>query len=329
MKKALITGILGQDGSYLTELLFECGYDVHGIVRLPLSLHAKKIQNHLDAKGFRPTLHSCRLSDPEEITTLIQHLQPDECYHLAVTHFPSQARENAGWLQDIGVYSDNVQSGLHILGAFANVCADAHVVVAGSCLMFSSVEQTPQNEMTTFASHSLYGLSKISVAELGKYFYTECGLRVSTAILYNHESPRRQGDFVTKKITRNFKKIIDGEIDGFGLHNLYSIKDWGYAKDYANGMRLMGKQDMPQDLILATGQAHTVEDFIAVAAKCAGITDWRSRIQVQCSSPPMNMPVALIGDSSLAMRDLGWQHSLDFEELVALMMDSEMAGSLD
>lgn len=329
MKKALITGIFGQDGSYLAELLSLSGYEVHGIVRVPLSSHAEMIRVYLEAKGIRPTLHKCRLSNLSETMELIKRLQPDECYHLAATHFSSQARAKSDRLQNVAVYNDNTGAALHLLSAFAEASPHTSIVLAGSCLMFSDSDQSPQNEMTPFASSSLYGLSKIAMTQLGAYFRSECGLHVSTAILYNHESPRRQKDFVTKKIVSNLKRIKEGVIAKFELNNLHSVKDWGYAKDYAAGMRLMARFDMPTDFVLATGVGHTVEDLVYIAAERIGISDWRSVVKVSTPTLPIHPFIPLIGDPSLAVRCLEWEHSMTFENLIDLMVEAEINGSLD
>ena len=329
MKKALITGIFGQDGSYLAEILTEQGYQVHGIARTHLSDHAQKISAHLKTKGIKPIIHECDLLNQEQIGTLVKMLQPEECYHLAATHYSSQAHRGQNVNAMTKIYTDNVLSVLHLLNVFTEISPNTRLILAGSCAMFSATHETPHNETTHFATDSLYGLSKVSIAELADHFRKMWGLHVSVAILYNHESPRRPEDFVTKKIVHNLKRMSCGEINGFELDNLYSVKDWGYAKDYANGIHLMGLQTQPQNFILATGIGHSIETFLSSAAELIGVSNWREKIQVRQAEMPNPKPIPLIGDPAKAVEKLGWHHTLSFNALVALLVKSEFDGVLD
>lgn len=329
MKKALITGIFGQDGSYLTEILMDHGYEVHGIARTPLSVHAVSSRAHLHSKGITPKIHNCDLQDMESVMALVKSCQPEECYHLAARHYSAEINAEVGQKVDSAVYADNVLSSLNLLTAFVKASPHSRIVIAGSCAMYAAATMSPQRESMSFASNSLYGLSKIAGAQLADYYRKECGLRVSVAILYNHESPRRKKDFVTKKITHGLNCILHGKSDRLEIHNLYSIKDWGYAKDYANGMRLMCAQDEPRDFILATGKGHSVGDFLINAATAYGISDWQKHVYVRNTKLPVSLPMPLIGDPSEAYKVLGWKHSVSFRELIELMVDSERSGSLD
>ena len=221
MKRALITGVFGQDGSYLSELLSEDGYEVHGIARTPLSEHAKAVLAHLHAKGVRPVLHECDLSDEVRVSAVIETVRPDECYHLAAAHYPSEVSAAVGRLAESAGYVWNVTSAVNVLTACAHASPETRIVLAGSCLVWAATTETPQRETMPFVPASLYGFAKASVAKLARYFREDCGLPVSVAILYNHESPRRRNEFVSKKIVRSLTAARRGESAGFEIDNVY------------------------------------------------------------------------------------------------------------
>lgn len=328
MKKALVTGIFGQDGSYLAEILTERGYEVHGIARTPLGDHARRVRDHLSSKGIAPIVHECDLYDGERVAALVRRLQVDECYHTAARHRSSEASLRAGDQSDSAMYVPNVLSALNLLAAFATASPYTRIVLAGSCHMYAGATTSPQRETSPFAARSMYGLAKVAVADLTRYYRQECGLCASVAILYNHESPRRTHDFVTKKIVHGLDRIRRGTPGELELDNLYAVKDWGFAKDYAQGMTLMCAQEAQRDFILASGQGRTVGEFVATAAELAGISDWSERVQVRNTTVPACAPVPLVGDASAAYEVLGWRHSISFIELVGHMVECEERGSL-
>ncbi|MCR4340408.1 MAG: GDP-mannose 4,6-dehydratase [Gemmatimonadaceae bacterium] len=328
MKKILLTGIFGQDGSYLAEILTSLGHQVNGVARMPLRAHAARLCEHLGSKGVTPILHECDLNDDESVTALLRHLQPDECYHLAALHRSSEASRQGGEQSESAMYLPNVVSGLNVLEAAATASPHTRIVLAGSCHMYSGAVVSPQFEGLPFAPRSMYGLAKVAVADLARYYREERGLHASVAILYNHESPRRTDDFVTKKIVRGLDRMRRGESAPLELDNLHAVKDWGFARDYAEAMTLMGAQSAPRDLILATGKGRTVGEFVETAAGLAGISDWQERVRVRNPGMPARPPVRLVGDPAAAYGVLGWRHSVSFAELIAHMLECEAQGSL-
>lgn len=327
-KKALITGVYGQDGSYLAEILAGKGYEVHGVEKEPLSENAAKIKAHLVAKRVFVNLHKCDLNKSEDVNSLLKEMKPDECYHLAATHYSSSTNENERDRVSSILYKNNVISALNIIHAIKTFSKTTRLVLAGSCLMFDDVPQSPQNELMPFATTSIYGLSKIAASNLASLYRKAYNLHLSTAILYNHESPRRLDSFVTKKIAQNVVKIQKGEIKTFTLANLDSCKDWGYARDYAFGMWLMAQQKNPDDYILSTGKGHTVEEFVDQAFKTAGICDWKKHVKLD-EGISVRTGAKLIGCSDKACKKLSWGHSMSFSKLVKLMVEAELAHSLD
>ncbi len=328
MKRALITGVFGQDGSYLTELLFQMGYEVHGIAREPLSRNSARIQQYLAKKGIEPIIHVCDLNSYPSVRYLMKVLEPSECYHLAAAHYSSQLPEGNAVEVNRDLYQNNVVSALNTLYAIHEVSPDTKMVLAGSCLMYDATDQSPQNETIPYASNSIYGLSKIAGDGLLKFFRESFHLHLSTAVLYNHESPRRPEHFVSKKIVTHMVGIASGRIGIFEIDNLNSVRDWGYAKDYVYGMWLMCQRDRPKDYILATGEGHSVGDFLARTAEVLEIKDWRDHVRAT-ERIRKSVRVPLVGDPTLARTDLNWERSIDFEELVELMVDNELRGGLD
>ncbi len=328
MKRILITGVFGQDGSYLAEILAEQGHEVHGVARTPLNERAAQVRNHLRSKGVTPILHECDLYNAESVTELFRRLQVDECYHVAAVHRSSEPSLRAGDQSDSSMYVPNVLSGLNILAAASTMSPHTRIVLAGSCHMYVGATTTPQREALPFAPRSMYGLAKVAVTELTRYYRQVCGLHASVAILYNHESPRRTGDFVTKKIVHWLNRMQRGESERLELDNLYAVRDWGFARDYAHGMTLMCAQNAPRDLILATGKGRTVGEFVATAAELAGISDWPEQVHVRNPNMPISASAPLVGDPSAAYEVLGWRHSVSFAELIAHMLECEARGSL-
>ncbi len=319
MKKALITGVFGQDGSFLAEILAEKGYDILGIVRSPLSENALRIKEELQSKNvFVPTL-DVSLENYDEVRKLIKSYRPDEIYHLAATHFSA---EDADSNSESEGFVENIRNTANILDICYNYLKDVHVVTAGSCLMFDATQTSEQTEKTIFASKSYYGIAKITENMLVKMFRDK-GLYACTAILYNHESHRRSDRFVTRKIVKNMVAISKGERDGFTLGSLETLKDWGYARDYAYGMYLMANQNQPSDYILSTGHLHSIEEFVAKCAMQLGIKDWKKHINIDEGIITRKNGVTLKGDSSLARTSMKWNHTLDFEGIIQEMIEYE------
>ena len=321
-KTALITGIFGQDGSYLAELLTSKGYSVYGIVRPGLSANSLKIKQYLRKNNIKPCEIIVNLENYEELKTILFKIAPDEIYHLAATHQSSQDGMNENIL-----YIQNICAASNILAAGRECPKNVKILLAGSCLMFDNSKTRKQNEKTSFNSNSLYGLGKIAENKLARYYRSK-GLFVCNAILYNHESSRRADNFVTKKIVKNMVDLKKGKIKNFPLGNLDAQKDWGYAKDYAHAMWLMMQEKTPEDYILATGTLHSVADFINICAQILEIEDWQRHIRLDKNIIARKIKATLTGNSEKARQKLGWKHSLNLKELVKLMISNEMNNDL-
>lgn len=326
-KRALITGIFGQDGSYLTELLLAKGYEVHGIEKQPLGQNATRIQQYLNDRNVTVILHECDLNSFADVEVLFESIKPCECYHLSATHYSSEISNLEKNRVDRSLYQNNVLSTLNLVYAIRNMSPETKFILAGSCLMYDGVSQFPQNETTLFKSESIYGLSKIASSNLTSYIREANNLHLSVAILYNHESPRRPQDFVTKKIVSNLLKCKKGEITHFNLGDLSIVRDWGYAKDYVYGMWLMCQQNKPKDYILATGHGHTVKEFLECAAGILDV-DWRRYVDIEAGLINKPTKTTLIGDPTLAIAELKWTHSISFNELINIMVQNEVSGEL-
>jgi GDPmannose 4,6-dehydratase len=322
-KVSLITGIFGQDGSYLAELLLSKGYDVYGVVHPNLSPNSLKIKQYLHIKNVKPNELVVNLESYNNIKAVLLKIKPDEIYHLAATHQSSQ-----GDVAENILYNKNICITSNILATCEECLKNVKILLAGSCLMFDNSRTKKQNETTPFNSNSLYGLEKIAENKLAEY-YRNKGLFVCNAILYNHESSRRPDDFVTKKIVKNMVALKKGDVKSFSLGNLYSQVDWGYAKDYVQAMYLMMQAKEPEDYILSTGTLHSIADFCNICAKILEINDWKHHIILDRNLLSREIKTTLAGDSEKTRQKLGWEHSLNFEELVKLMVNNEINNKLD
>lgn len=327
-KKALITGIYGQDGSYMAEILSKKGYLVYGIIQNKLSANAEIIRTYLKKSEVSHEVQTIDLCSYNDVKRVFMEIKPDEVYHLAAYHVSSQSNVNSQSLNERNLFEKNVTATLNILNICYEYLPDTRIVTAGSCLMFDSSNTSIQNEKTSFSSSSLYGLAKITEASLVKY-YRDKGCHYSTAILYNHESSRRKDDFVTKKIIKNLVAIKNQEIEKFSLGNIDINKDWGYARDYAYGMFLMISQSEPGDYILASGISHTIREFIEIASKKLAIKDWEKHILIDTTMLTRKFNTELLGDPSLANSKLNWKNTLKLEELIELMIQNELHKSLE
>jgi len=321
MKKALITGITGQDGSYLAELLLSKGYEVHGIIRRSSSFNTGRI-DHLyqdpHINGIRLFLHYGDIADSTNLIKLLYRIQPEEIYHLA-------AQSHVRVSFDIPEYTGDV-TGLgtvRILEAVRETGLKAKFYQASSSEMYGKVQEIPQRETTPFYPRSPYGAAKVYAYWLTVNYRESYGMFACNGILFNHESPRRGGTFVTRKITQAVARIKAGLQDKLYLGNLDAKRDWGYAKEYVDAIWLMLQQEQPDDYIIATEETHSVCDFLQEAFSYVGL-DWRDYVE---TDPKYYRPAEvdlLVGDASKAKRMLGWEARTTFEDLVRLMVDADI-----
>jgi GDPmannose 4,6-dehydratase len=315
-RTALVTGLTGQDGSYLAELLLAHGYRVCGLVRPDRPHGARTLPPALQG---RVELHRADLLDGPALAEVVRLVRPDEVYNLAaVTFVPASVRE------PLAVYEFNVLSAARLLDAVRSECPEARYFQAGSSEMFGNAAASPQNEDTPFRPRSPYGAAKVAVHHLAAAYRAGFGLFACTGILFNHESPRRGPEFVTRKITRGAARVRLGLDTELRLGSLDARRDWGFAGDYVRAMWLMLQQDRPDDYVIGTGVAHTVEEFVALAFARVGL-DWRQHVVIdpQFVRPPEAVP--LIADASRARERLGWRPELPFADLVHQMVDADLA----
>ena len=313
-KKALITGITGQDGSYLAELLLEKGYAVHGLVRRSSSFNTWRIDHVRD----RLVLHYGDLVDQNSLARALEALQPDEVYNLA-------AQSHVRVSFDMPEYTTDVTAigVLRVLDAVRDLGLHTRVYQAGSSEMFGLVQETPQTEKTPFHPRSPYAVSKVYGHWMAVNYRESYAMHVSNGILFNHESPRRGENFVTRKITMGVAAIKQGRERELRLGNLEPKRDWGYAKDYVDAMWRILQQEKPGDYVVATGETHSVREFCEEAFGCVGL-DWKDFVKVDAKYfRPAEVDV-LLGDASKAHRELGWKPNVTFKELVKLMVEADL-----
>ncbi|HKO45920.1 MAG TPA: GDP-mannose 4,6-dehydratase [Pyrinomonadaceae bacterium] len=322
MKKALITGITGQDGSYLAELLLEKGYEVHGIIRRASTFNTGRI-DHLykdpHINDVRLFLHYGDIADSTNLIKLLYRIKPEEVYHLA-------AQSHVRVSFDIPEYTGDVTalSTIRLLEAIHETGVDSRFYQASSSEMFGKVLEVPQRETTPFYPRSPYGAAKVYAYWATVNYRESYDLFACNGILFNHESPRRGETFVTRKITRAVARIKAGLQSKLYLGNLDAQRDWGYAKEYVEAMWLMLQQDKPEDYVIATGQTHSVRDFLTEAFSYAGL-DWQKYVELDEKYLRPAEVDLLVGDASKAREVLGWQPSTTFKELVRLMVDADLA----
>ena len=320
-KKALITGITGQDGSYLAELLLEKGYEVHGIVRRVSTFNTERI-DHLYQNpvinGVRLFRHYGDLSDSTSLIQILYRIQPDEVYHLA-------AQSHVRVSFDVPEYTGDV-TGLgttRILEAIRETGLKSKFYQASSSEMFGKVQAVPQNEDTPFWPRSPYGAAKVYAYWMTVNYREAYGMFACNGILFNHESPRRGETFVTRKITRSVARIKAGLDDKITLGNLDARRDWGYAKEYVDAMWRMLQQETPEDFVIATGETHSVREFLEEAFGHVGM-DWEKYVQMDKRYERPAEVDLLIGDPAKAREKLGWVPKVTFKELVSLMVDADI-----
>lgn len=338
MRKALITGITGQDGSYLAELLLEKGYEVHGIIRRSSSFNTGRI-NHLyqdpHIHGVKLFLHYGDLADSSNISRLIDKIKPDEIYNLG-------AQSHVRVSFDVPEYTGDVVGlgTLRILDAIKESGLKTKFYQASSSELFGLVQETPQKETTPFHPRSPYAIAKLYAYWITVNYRESYGIYACNGILFNHESPRRGETFVTKKITRGLARIVTGKDDCLYLGNLDAKRDWGYAKDYVEGMWKILQQKTPEDFVLATGETHSVREFIEECAKLLKIDlHWKGKGLKEVGIDKNNKKTIiridkkyfrpaevdlLLGDPTKARKKLDWKPKTTFKQLVKIMLDEDL-----
>ena len=317
MKKAFITGITGQDGSYLAEFLLKKGYKVFGLTRRTSTQNFARIKHIVHDPNLK--LISGDLIDQHSLTFALNDVKPDEIYNLGAQSFVQASWEQpvlTGEFTGIGV--------TRVLEAMRLVCPNAKFYQASSSEMFGKVRQTPQTEDTPFYPRSPYGVAKVYGHWITVNYRESYDMFAVSGILFNHESPRRGLEFVTRKIANAVARVKLGKQTHVELGNLDSKRDWGYAKDYVEAMWLMLQQDEPDDYVIATGETHSVREFLQLACKAASIDDWKS---IYKHNPLFDRPAEvdlLMGDPTKAKEKLGWKPSISFEELVKIMVEAEL-----
>ena len=331
MKVALITGITGQDGSYLAELLLEKGYEVHGIVRRSSLINTHRIDHIYENPNL--TLHYGDLTDATNIIGVIKKVEPDEIYNLGAQSHVKVSFETPEYTGNVdGLGTLRILEAVRLLGMEDKV----RIYQASTSELYGLVQEVPQRETTPFYPRSPYGVAKLYGYWIVKNYRESYGLHASSGILFNHESPRRGETFVTRKITRGLSRISVGEQDVLSLGNLDARRDWGHAKDFVEAMWLMLQQDEPDDYVIATGIQYSVRDFVDAAAPYFGMKiewmgeglnevgyDWNTKRPVIKVDPKYFRPAeveSLLGDASKAKEKLGWEPKISFTELVEDMV---------
>jgi len=320
-KKALITGITGQDGSYLAELLLAKGYEVHGIIRRASTFNTGRldsIYSDIHEAKTRLFLHYGDLSDASALSRLLNRIKPDEVYNLAAQSHVRVSFDSPEYTTDI-----TATGAVRLLEAMRETGLNPRFYQASSSEMFGLVRETPQRETTPFYPRSPYGCAKVYAYWITVNFREAYGLHASNGILFNHESPRRGETFVTRKITRAVAHIAAGLQDKLFLGNLDAKRDWGYAREFVEAMWLMLQQDKPDDYVVATGETHSIREFLDLAFGQADL-DWKKHVEID---PRYYRPAEvdiLMGDYSKAKKKLGWEPRTKFPELVKLMVEADI-----
>lgn len=318
MKRALITGINGQDGSFLAEFLLDMNYEVHGVIRRPSIENFTKLQN-IEHIIDKIKIHSCDIENQLAIYQLIESVCPDEVYHLAAQSFVDYSFGDS-----FSLMSTNFNPTLFLLASIDRLNPDCKFYFAGSSEMIGEPEEYPQNENSKFHPRSLYGISKLASYYVVKNYREKYNLYACTGIAYNHESTRRGYQFVTRKITSGLANIHHGKQQKIELGNIDAIRDWGYAPDYVRAMWLMlNNPNGPSDYIIATGIPHTVRDFLEIAFGSLGL-DYQEYIKINKKFYRPSEKIPLIGDSSKLKRELEWQTTKTFEEIVQEMVQNDV-----
>lgn len=319
MKTALISGITGQDGSYLAELLLEKGYEVHGLVRRAALEDPRHRLSRLTDILDRVHLHAASLESFPSLNVVISRVQPDEFYHLAAQSFVSYSFDDA-----FSTFHSNIDGTHYVLESIRLSAPECRVYFAGSSEMFGNAREVPQTENTPLHPRSPYGISKVTGFHLARNYREAYGMFVASGILFNHESPRRGFEFVTRKITSHVARIRHGLINQLPLGNLEARRDWGFAGDFVRAIWLMLQQDQPEDYVIATGETHSVQDFCRLAFEHVGL-NYEDYVTVK---PEFYRPAEvhlLQGDATRARTELNWEPTVSFEELVRMMVEHDLS----
>ncbi|HEU4593703.1 MAG TPA: GDP-mannose 4,6-dehydratase [Pyrinomonadaceae bacterium] len=318
MKKALITGITGQDGSYLAEHLLDLGYEVHGLIRRVALEDPTRRFTRIEHLLERVTLHPASLESYPSIFHVFSKHEFDECYHLAAQSFVAES-----FADGFSTMNTNINGTHYVLAALRELQPECRFYFAGSSEMFGKVRETPQTEATPFHPRSPYGISKVAGFDLTRNYREAYGMYCSSGILFNHESPRRGYEFVTRKITSTVARIKAGQASELRLGNLDAKRDWGHAADYVRAMHLMLQQPEADDYVVATGQTHTVRQFCERAFSKAGL-DYNDFVKIDEKFYRPAEVDLLIGDAARAKSALGWEPRYTFEQLVDEMVESDL-----
>jgi len=317
MKKALITGVTGQDGSYLAEFLLNKDYQVYGLIRRTSTPITERIEKIIAQPNFH--LVKGDLADCSSLMRIIKEIQPDEVYNLAAQSFVQTS-----WDEPILTGEYTALGVTKLLEAVRLFAPQAKFYQASSSEMFGKVREIPQTELTPFHPRSPYGVAKAYGHYITVNYRESFNLFACSGILFNHESPRRGLEFVTRKIAHQVAEVKLGKRDKVELGNLEAKRDWGYAKDYVQAMWLMLQQEKPDDYVIATGETHTVGEFLQLAFKTVGIEDWQAHFRHNSQYDRPAEVDLLIGDASKAKKVLSWQPTVTFEQLVKIMVEAEM-----
>jgi GDPmannose 4,6-dehydratase len=313
-KRALITGITGQDGSYLSELLLSKSYEVHGIVRRVALEDPENRLSRLDGVRSRLKLHAASLESYASLHAVVEQVLPDECYHLAAQSFVSYSFDD-----EFSTIQTNINGTHYLLAVLKHLAPRCRFYFAGSSEMFGKADEVPQTERTRFHPRSTYGISKVAGFDLTRNYREAYQMHATNGILFNHESPRRGFEFVTRKITAGVARIAAGKSKELRLGNLEAKRDWGHAREYVDAMWRMLQQPEPDDYVIATGKTYSVREFAELAFGYVGL-DYRKYVVMD---PDMYRPSEvniLRGDPSKAQRVLGWRHQVELKELVREML---------
>ena len=323
MKKALITGISGQDGSYLSEFLLGKNYEVHGIIRrVALEDETHRLWRLRNIRD-KITLHSGSLESFPSLAKIINEVQPDEIYHLAAQSYVANSFED-----EFSTLNTNINGTHYMLASMKEFSPKSKFYFAGSSEMFGKTVETPQNENTKFHPRSAYGISKVTGFELTRNYREAYNFFATTGILFNHESPRRGFEFVTRKISLAVARIKNNLQKDLRLGNIKSMKDWGHAKDYVEAMWLMLQQNEPSDYVIGTGEQHSVEDFLNIAFEHAGL-NFQDYLKIDEKFFRPSEVETLLADPTNSRKKLGWEPKIKFNNLVKEMVESDLKNVKD
>ncbi len=317
-KKALITGISGQDGSYIAELLLGMGYEVHGIVRRASIEDPERYLWRIVHLLDKIHIHVGSVDSYPTVFNIIEKVRPDEVYHLAASSFVVYSPD-----EEISVLNSNVGSTMYILSALKEKSAESKLYFACSSEVFGKAPYSPQNENTPFNPRSIYGISKATGFYIVKYFRQNFKLFCCSGIAYNHESPRRGFEYVTRKITSGVAKIKYGLSKELRLGNLDARRDWGYSPDFVRAMWMMLQRSEPEDYVIATGKTHSVRDIVEFAFDYVGL-DWRKYVVIDPALYRPQEDVELRGDYSKIKKDLSWEPTVDFYKMLEIMLQEDL-----